>query len=223
VVAGTHFIAESGLLTFGGSEMEWKIDPDYVRAERQRRGWSQEHLAAVAGLGIRTVQRIEASGGASAESAKCLAAVFEVPLTQLLRAEKPKASRPRGRLWAAAITVCAALATPLLLISRANATDVALALTIATGTSGDAKMNITVASGRQTEIKMERDLRLLLSPTIQKDGNILLAAEVYAWNGSAFELTGKPRLLMRESIETRLQLELGNSRKANITIVSKAI
>lgn len=64
--------------------MDLKIDSDFIRAERQKRGWSQEHLAAAAGLGIRTIQRMESGSAASSESARCLAAVFEVPFSRLL-------------------------------------------------------------------------------------------------------------------------------------------
>lgn len=40
--------------------------------------WSQDHLAQVSGLGLRTIQRIETRGSASQESIKALASVFEV-------------------------------------------------------------------------------------------------------------------------------------------------
>jgi hypothetical protein len=59
-----------------------------------------------------------------------------------------------------------------------------------------------VGNGRQTEIKLEKDFRLLLTPTIQKDGNILLTAEIHAWDGGDFKLASKPRLLMRQGAET---------------------
>lgn len=45
---------------------------------RYKRKWSQEQLAEIAGLSVRTVQRIEAGGKASLESLKSLAAVLEV-------------------------------------------------------------------------------------------------------------------------------------------------
>jgi transcriptional regulator with XRE-family HTH domain len=50
---------------------------------RHQRRWSQEQLAEMAGLSVRTVQRLEAGGKASLESLKSLAAVFEVNVSQL--------------------------------------------------------------------------------------------------------------------------------------------
>lgn len=63
--------------------MEMKVDSSYIREQRERRAWSQEHLAEVTGLGLRTIQRIEKTGTASYESARSLAAVFEVELADL--------------------------------------------------------------------------------------------------------------------------------------------
>ncbi len=49
--------------------MELKVDAIKIRSLRSRRAWSQEHLADVAGLGRRTIQRVEKTGSASYESA----------------------------------------------------------------------------------------------------------------------------------------------------------
>lgn len=108
-------------------------------------------------------------------------------------------------------------------MSRANATDIAMAIVVGTGITGESRMNIEVNSGGQTEIKLEKDLRLLLTPTIQKDGGILLAAELHGWDGSDFKLVGKPRLLMRQGEESRLQLSLFNGSSARIGITSKEV
>ena len=55
-----------------------------VRKLRLKRAWSQEQLAQLSGLNIRTIQRIERGQKAGLESLKSLAAVFEVELDELL-------------------------------------------------------------------------------------------------------------------------------------------
>jgi transcriptional regulator with XRE-family HTH domain len=50
---------------------------------RLQRGWSQEQLAEVSGLSVRTVQRIERGQPGSLESLKALAAVFEIDFNRL--------------------------------------------------------------------------------------------------------------------------------------------
>lgn len=65
--------------------MDVQVDGDLIRSERERRAWSQEHLAAAAGIGVRTVQRVEATGVASYESLRAISAALEVPLAQVRR------------------------------------------------------------------------------------------------------------------------------------------
>ena len=43
--------------------MDVQVDPNLIRSEREKRAWSQEHLAAAAGIGARTIQRIEGLRG----------------------------------------------------------------------------------------------------------------------------------------------------------------
>ena len=54
-----------------------------IRRLRQDRGWSQEDLARISGVSVRTIQRIENGGRASLETLKCLAAVFETSIPEL--------------------------------------------------------------------------------------------------------------------------------------------
>ena len=54
-----------------------------VRKLRIERGLSQEQLASMAGVSVRTLQRIERGANASPETLKCLAAVLETDFSQL--------------------------------------------------------------------------------------------------------------------------------------------
>lgn len=54
-----------------------------IQKLRLQRGWSQEQLAEVSGLSVRTVQRLERGQPGSLESMKALAAVFEIDLNRL--------------------------------------------------------------------------------------------------------------------------------------------
>jgi len=59
------------------------INGTAVRAQREKRSWSQEHLASASGLSVRTVQRVEADGVGSAETRLALAAALDVPVSDL--------------------------------------------------------------------------------------------------------------------------------------------
>lgn len=54
-----------------------------VRKLRLQRGWSQEQLAELAGVSVRTIQRAERGGSMSLETSRALAAVFEIDRTHL--------------------------------------------------------------------------------------------------------------------------------------------
>ncbi len=54
-----------------------------VRKLRLERGFSQEQLASMAGVSVRTLQRIERGANPSAETLKCLAAVLETDFSTL--------------------------------------------------------------------------------------------------------------------------------------------
>lgn len=72
-----------------------QINPDgaKVRRWREERCWSQEHLAELAGIGIRTVQRVENGEKASRESVMALAAAFGVDVVAVTMDAKAEAER----------------------------------------------------------------------------------------------------------------------------------
>lgn len=69
--------------------MEMKINTKVIKALREERAWSQEHLAMVAGLSARTVQRLEADGNASSESRMAIAAAFGMEPARLMCEREP--------------------------------------------------------------------------------------------------------------------------------------
>lgn len=50
---------------------------------RQQRGWTQEKLAELSGIGVRTVQRLEAGSEASLETLASVASALDVPVRDL--------------------------------------------------------------------------------------------------------------------------------------------
>lgn len=60
-----------------------KTDTTRIKRLREERHWSQEHLAQVAGVGLRTLQRIETGRQASSETLKALASAFNIDVAAL--------------------------------------------------------------------------------------------------------------------------------------------
>lgn len=75
--------------------MTMKLEGDAVRGLRERRGWSQQQLAEVAGLSVRTVQRLETAGIAAGETRMAVAAALDVAPEDLLAAPVAAQAVPR--------------------------------------------------------------------------------------------------------------------------------
>jgi len=65
-----------------------------LRKLRLEHGWSQEQLAQLSGLNIRTIQRIESGHNAGLESLKSLAAVFEIDISELTLLQEQPMNQP---------------------------------------------------------------------------------------------------------------------------------
>jgi len=72
--------------------------PLLIQKLRLQRGWSQEQLAELTCLSVRTIQRIERGQNPSAESLKAIAAVLDVEFGALREAHMtPPGDRPADR------------------------------------------------------------------------------------------------------------------------------
>jgi uncharacterized glyoxalase superfamily protein PhnB/DNA-binding XRE family transcriptional regulator len=74
--------------------MEEKQVGEKIRSLRERKAWTQEHLAGAARISPRTVQRAE-DGVMSAETRVAIASALEVPVESLVRPRKPREGLPR--------------------------------------------------------------------------------------------------------------------------------
>ena len=68
--------------------------PLLIQKLRLQRGWSQEQLAELTGLSVRTIQRIERGQTPSAESLKAIAAVLDVHFGALREAHMSSPANP---------------------------------------------------------------------------------------------------------------------------------
>lgn len=91
-----------------------EVSSEKVRQARTARGWTQQQLAEVADLSLRTVQRVENQSVASNETVSALCAVLELSRGELLtpelnEAQSQIAQRRMNRLVPIAVLVGAAL------------------------------------------------------------------------------------------------------------------
>ena len=181
--------------------MDMQIDSNRVKAERERRAWSQEHLAAAAGLSLRTVQRVETAGSASNETARALASVLEVDLVAL-RAPPvlPVARRARGWRYAA-MAASAALVLGVLLTRAAQAGDVQLDVGVTLNNEKLSQSQIVAAEGKSAEIKLDKQVRVFVNPIVTKDGSVLLSIRLEEPSGSRWVEIGEPKIMVADGTE----------------------
>lgn len=85
-----------------------QLNPQLIKQLRTERGWTQQQLAEICAISLRTVQRVEMQGLGSLETCKALAAAFAVDREQLLNLSGSPAdsghtgSSSRQPLWMAA-------------------------------------------------------------------------------------------------------------------------
>ncbi|WP_279116680.1 helix-turn-helix transcriptional regulator [Acidithiobacillus thiooxidans] len=82
--------------------MNMNISGETVRSLRLGRGWTQEHLAALSGRNVRTIQRVEKSSICDLETRAALASVFQIDAAQLdgsKKVEQPKTAEGTDALY----------------------------------------------------------------------------------------------------------------------------
>jgi transcriptional regulator with XRE-family HTH domain len=218
--------------------MEVKVDSSFIREQRERRAWSQEHLAEVSGLGLRTIQRIETTGKASYESARSLAAVFGMDVAEL-RVEDARPAAPRlGVRSRPFLGALAAVVTggALLYASQSFADQVLMdvstvierPVTSATGVPGQErgewKTQFIVDDG--TLVPNVNDLRLKefrfsIVPHVQEEGRILLEIAVFEQHGNEEIVLGRPRLIALDGETAEVELGAGEARTLRLSIKAR--
>ncbi len=200
--------------------MEMKVDSKLIRTEREKRAWSQEHLAEVTGLSLRTIQRIETAGAASFESVRALAAVLDLDAAALrledpapAAAKLPPLAWPRRALLGAAAAALAA-AGGLFVTSTGFAEQILLDVGIS--------MDNPERSVRQLQTRMLVDegtlvpnvnalavgdmLKFEVVPTVTDEGRILLATKVFVRDGDEYVLVSSPRLVAENGKEAEIRI-----------------
>jgi transcriptional regulator with XRE-family HTH domain len=185
--------------------MDMKVDSSYIKAQRARRAWSQEHLAEVTGLGLRTIQRIEKTGAASYESALSLAAVFEIDVAALRVVEVAPAAprisvslRPVLGVVGALVTGGALLVATTSFADDQVLMDVSVAVDSSTDQTRALATKVVVEDGMLVpdvnDLRLG-DLRFSIVPRVQTDDRIMLEVSIYERRGDEDVVVSQPRLI----------------------------
>jgi transcriptional regulator with XRE-family HTH domain len=210
--------------------MEMKVDSSLIKQQRERRAWSQEHLAEATGLGLRTIQRIEKTGAASYESARSLAAVFELDVADLRIADAAVLAprlvlplRPALGVLGAVMTGAALLFATKTFASDQVLMDVSVALS-STDETRALTTKIVVEDG--TLVPDVNDLRLgelrfSIVPHVQEGGRILLEFGIYEQRGDEEVVVSEPRLIAMNGESAEVVIDADGARTLRLSVTAQ--
>ncbi|MBH0040397.1 helix-turn-helix transcriptional regulator [Pseudoalteromonas sp. SWN166] len=105
--------------------MEMKLNAKKIIEERKIRAWSQQHLADVSAVSLRTIQRVENNGSGSLETVKALASCFELDVTKLFQPEIPlKKNHSKSKIAMLSSMIVAIFSSVLFLVPSTMASDI---------------------------------------------------------------------------------------------------
>ena len=187
------------------------INVNELRNARRKRGWTQQHLADVADLSLRTVQRIESTGCCSPESLLALASVLGVPsedLVDLGETPRPQARNTgRARGIAGSVAFIAAIAVAVVFSMGASARPVLLEVDLSSSGESVSSVQLLSEEGETAEIRTGNGLRMEFSAKIASYEHGRIFVEVRLFSAVEGALVAAPGLLLedRQAGEVRFE------------------
>lgn len=181
--------------------MEMKINIGLIKTQRSDRAWSQNQLAEVSGLSLRTIQRIEKTGVASLESVKSLASVFEIEINKLQKRPESKLYSFKSKL----VTLLTLVGIILSGLAILPATAQSIMVDVYVSSAGKEISNIQVLNedNSESEIVIHGALKIILTSKKEDDGTVNITTKLYDLSQGQEVLISTPSIITkhRESAE----------------------
>lgn len=195
--------------------MDMQINKEFLRQQREQRGWTQSHLAEVADLSLRTVQRIESSGISSKESAMALASALEVDVASFLIPQNTtsitgtvKSHHRPYRFISGSILFAGLMVLGWWSMASASPVLIHLSVQAESGSSGD--MQLSDEMGKQNEILFEKQFRILVT-SHREEKYLSLSTEIYDYVEGEYRLISSPAILVDNQKTATLHLDTQSS------------
>lgn len=202
--------------------MDMKINHKLLRRQREQRAWTQNQLAEVASLSMRTVQRIERNGIAAKESAMALASALDMDLADLLIQSNSSSTRhTSNRRWWGLVGILTSLIVSLGWWSTAAAEQVMINLSVKaeSGASTEGEMQFLNELGAQSEVRFNQQFRLLVTAVRQNQG-LLLSTEIYDFIDGDYLLISSPSVLIADNELAAIHLDTHSSGQLQLSFKS---
>jgi transcriptional regulator with XRE-family HTH domain len=201
--------------------MDMKLNPSLIKSLREQKAWSQEHLADASGVAVRTIQRVEAGGSASYETAQALAAVFGTEVADLQSRVAEVRSTPRwrrGALAAAALGAILLIGTSAFFIKSAAARPLLVDIAMTWVDGGHSDLQVITREGKEAVIEVSGQFRFVITPTINRQRGILLSTRIYLFDGRSYEMHAHPALLTQDNAAATIRSTTDTGKTYEITL-----
>ncbi|PCJ27465.1 MAG: hypothetical protein COA96_02910 [SAR86 cluster bacterium] len=207
--------------------MDLRINAEKIRTLRKDRAWSQEHLAHVAGLGRRTVQRIEKTGFASYESAQAIAAVLDLAVSDFaLHDELPVQSSKVKHVLLRRISLALSSIVALLLFlmgQSITADQIQLDIEATSGEENETRASVTSEEGEEVQVQITGDHRITITPTIAGNGDVRLEVILMRLQGEEYIRVGRPILQTPDGEAALIKSATGDGQFLTLEITPRII
>ena len=201
--------------------MDVKINTQKLVEIRNHNAWSQQRLADIAGISLRTVQRIENKGVASKESLQALSAAFNLVPADLIQPSK-RLSVGRRKLLVGGVLafVAAGIGMGFTLADQSALT---LAVKAAYNDQPYANVRFTGEMGVSSEYALEDRLRLSVLPTPASQGHVMLNTEIFERQDGQFYLLASPAMMAEYNVPAKFVITANNGSVYEVEITPERV
>lgn len=203
--------------------MDMKINKEIVRRERELRAWTQSHLAEVADLSMRTVQRIERTGDVSMESASALAVALNLDLAVLMAspdvAETATPTKPLRYRLLSLLGLIGSLLVALGWWTTAAAEQVMVSLSIERGKQTYSDIMLLDEIGKEGEMKLDDQFRMSFN-TQRQGEHLLFSAKIYHFADGEYRLFSSPAILVKNEQPASMRIIFPDEQRINLQLVA---
>lgn len=201
--------------------MDMKINKEILRRERELRAWTQSHLAEVADLSMRTVQRIERMGDGSLESASALASALNLDLQVLMTESKVNRvveTSGRHHRWGV-LGVIVSVILALSWWSTAAAEQITVSLLIETPENIHSGMAVIHNIGQESEMQLDNKFRLVFN-TEPHGEHLLFSTKIYNFVENEYRLISNPTLLVEIQKPAAIQINSPDGQQLRLQVLA---
>jgi transcriptional regulator with XRE-family HTH domain len=203
---------------------DMNLNTDIIKAERERRAWSQSHLADAAGVSLRTMQRVEATGTASKETTLAIASALSTSVEHLV-VVKQQVPDPRGVArftWPAAMAVGLAIGS-VFIAQQAFARQLMLDIKLGIDGQQPQSSRMIIDAGKPAEMRVDGKIKVVITPTLKDNGEIVLATKIYTFNDGNFALMAEPTLIINDNAEASVTSDSEKTGNYSLSITPHVI